>query len=70
MADTNLRYLDRRTFDRYLDKGILKEADLKSHLKNLPDDTANAQWVQMDLHDAEISEEENLGKDLSEEEGA
>ena len=67
MAEINRRFLDRRTQDRYIEKGLLKDADLKAHLKSLPDDANNAQYVQMDLHDAEISEDSDLGGD---EEGA
>jgi hypothetical protein len=55
----NTRYFDRRTTDRYVEKGLLKETELNSHLKNLPDEEKNAQYVQMDLHDAEITEEGN-----------
>lgn len=68
MADIDKRHVDRRTVDRYKEKGLLKEADYQSYLKGLPDDAANAQWVQMDLHDTEISEEEMMSE--GEEEGA
>jgi len=47
---------DRRVVARYVASGLVKEAEFNSHLKNLPDDTNNAQWVQMDLHDAELGE--------------
>jgi hypothetical protein len=57
----NTRYYDRRTMDRYLDKGLLKETELKKHMDGLKDDTDNAQWVQMDLHDAELSEDRDNG---------
>ena len=52
----NSRYLDRRTYDRYIDKGLVKDSEFNSHLKALPDETANAQWVEMDLHDAEMGD--------------
>ena len=52
------KYLDRRTLDRYREKGLLKKEDYEAYLKNLPDDSANAQWVQMDIHDAELGEGE------------
>lgn len=64
MPTTDKRYLDRRTCDRYMEKGLLKRTELESHLKGLPDDSANAQYVQMDLHDAEISEEGNPEEDV------
>lgn len=56
MPTTDKR-LDRRTYDRYMEKGLLNKKEIEAHMKGLPDDTANAQYVQMDLHDAEISEE-------------
>jgi hypothetical protein len=43
--------------DRYLDKGLLKDTELKKHMDGLKDESDNAQWVQMDLHDAELSED-------------
>ena len=58
---------DRRTIDRYLEKGILTKDEHGKYLKNLPDETNNAQWVHMDLHDAEISDE---GRDEDEDDGA
>ena len=51
----NKRPYDRRVSDRYVEKGVIKESDLAAHLKGLPDDSANAQYVQMDLHDAEMT---------------
>jgi hypothetical protein len=47
---------DRRVSERHVEKGLISEADYAVYLKSLPDEAANAQWVQMDLHDAEISE--------------
>jgi len=71
MAQIKSRYLDRRTQDRYVEKGLLSEADVKGYIKALPDEAANAQYVQMDLHDAEISEDGDLGiEEDGEEEGA
>ena len=62
----NKRFFDYRTTDRYLEKGLMKPEDLAKRLKALPDEANNAQWVQMDLHDAEISEEDT-GSDEGEE---
>lgn len=71
MAQIKSRYLDRRTMDRYIEKGLISADEVKSYIKSLPDEAANAQYVQMDLHDAEISEDSDLGIDEDgEEEGA
>lgn len=47
---------DRRVMERYVEKGVMKPADFQAYLKGLNDETNNAQWVQLDLHDAEISD--------------
>ena len=57
---------DRRTVDRYVEKGLLKATDYQSFLKSLPDDAENAQWVQLDMDDSEISHRAN-GVESSEE---
>ena len=49
--------IDKRTMDRYLSKGILKDSEIKEHFKSLPDSEANAQWVHMDMHEADLSDE-------------
>ena len=61
---------DRRTFDRYLEKGIVKRADWDSYLKNLPDESDNAQWVQMDLEETELSHEPMESDEATSEGGA
>lgn len=48
---------DKRVSDRYRAKGLVSQKDYDAYLKALPDDSANAQWIQMDLHDAEIGGE-------------
>ena len=53
----NRKLLDRRTVERYIEKGLVKASEFQSYMKNLPDETNNAQWVQMDLHDAELTDE-------------
>ena len=68
MAGINSKYLDRRAYDRYIEKGLLKDNEFKAHLKNLPDETSNAQWVEMDLHDAEIGEDLGSDDDLDNDE--
>lgn len=47
--------IDRRTVDRYVEKGLIKKSDYESYLKSLTDDSNNATWVQMDLEETEIS---------------
>ena len=68
MAEITKKYLDRRTVDRYVEKGLVKENELNSHLKGLPDDAANAQWIEMDLHDAEIVDDDSEGDDEADDE--
>lgn len=50
------KYFDKRTVDKYIERGIVKEADFKNRLKSLPDETANAEWVQLDVNDAEVAD--------------
>lgn len=45
---------DRRTIDRYIEKGLIKESDLASHMKSLPDDTANVEYVQLEAFDGDL----------------
>ncbi len=54
--ENNKPSYDKRTFQRYVDKGLIKDGELKSHFSALPDESNNAQWVQIDLHDAELSD--------------
>lgn len=63
-------FKDRRILDREFAKGNVSDADMQAHLKALKDETENAQWVQMDLHDAEISEGSGDGSGDSAEGGA
>ncbi len=51
---------DKRTIDRYIDKGQIKRADVDSYLKSLPDDAANATYVEMDLEDEEMGADGEL----------
>jgi hypothetical protein len=39
-----------------IQKGLIKEADLKAHLKTLPDEKSNATWIEMDIHDTTNSD--------------
>ena len=56
MAKIESKFLDKRTVDRYLAKGQLTAQDLEAHLKGLPDEEGNAEVVQMELYDAEMSD--------------
>jgi hypothetical protein len=53
------KHLDSRTSDRYLKKGIVSQKDFDAHVKALPDDEANATFVQMDLHDTGFASDES-----------
>ena len=50
---------DRRVVDRYVEKGEITKKDREAYLKGLPDETENAQWVKMDLEEAELNGDEN-----------
>jgi len=63
MANEIKRKLDSRTYDRYLKNGSISQKDYEGYLKALPDDEANATWVQMDLHETEISSDEDDDED-------
>jgi hypothetical protein len=56
--DDSSKLYDRRVVDRYREKGMIKDSEFEAHLKNLPDETPNAQWVQIDLYEAEMGEGE------------
>lgn len=47
--------IDRRTVDRYMDRGLVKKSDYDAYLKSLPDDSNNATLVQMDVEETEIT---------------
>ena len=51
------KYFDSRVSDRYLKKGLLSQKEYDSYVKALPDEEANATFVQMDLHETEFSSE-------------
>lgn len=53
MAETKQK-MDVRTYSRYVEKGLLKDGDIQSHLKSLPDETENAVWVDPTAEDAEV----------------
>jgi hypothetical protein len=47
---------DSRVIERYLRSGAITQAQHDTYMKSLADETTNAQWVQLDLHDAELGE--------------
>jgi hypothetical protein len=53
-----LKSFDKRTVDRNIEKGLTKRADFESHLKSLPDDSANAEFVEMEMDEAEFEGDE------------
>jgi hypothetical protein len=53
---------DSRVMERYLRDGGISQEQYDAHMKNLPDDTNNAQWVQLDLHDAELGDSSGSGE--------
>ena len=55
MSENSPQY-DTRTMGRYVEKGVFKEADIKAYLKALPDESKNAQWVEVELFETEITE--------------
>lgn len=62
MAGNNIdpKLFDRRVIERNVAKGLIKEADYKDYLKKLPDESANGQWVQMDMDDPEVTLDSEL----------
>ncbi len=53
------KFFDSRTYDRYVKKGSINAKEYETYLKALPDEESNATWVQMDLHETEISSDES-----------
>ncbi len=51
--------LDVRTYDRYLEKGLLTKEEVQKHFKSLPDETANAVTVEIEFLDGELAEKSN-----------
>lgn len=49
--------MDVRTYSRYVEKGLIKDGDVNTYLKSLPDETENAVWVDLTAEDAELDEE-------------
>jgi hypothetical protein len=67
MNDNYYKHYDKRVSDRYIEKGIVKPQEFEAHLKNLPDDSANAVLVQMDLDEAELTDVSDDESDLANE---
>jgi hypothetical protein len=66
MAETKQK-IDVRTYSRYVEKGLLKDGDVESYMKSLPDETENAVWVDPTAEEAEILEEDEEDFEESEE---
>jgi len=49
-------YFDSRIVDRYVAKGVISKKEHEDYIKNLPDDTSRADWVQLDAFDADFAE--------------
>ena len=65
MENTKKPTYDKRTVTRYIEKGILTQTEFDKHRKTLPDESNNAQWVQIDMDsndfDGAFSGEESEG---------
>lgn len=48
--------LDKRVVDRYLKKGLVSEKEFEKHMKELPDEEVNAEWVSIGMDEAELSD--------------
>lgn len=53
MSDENRKIFDSRVIHKNMQKGTVKEAEFKNYLKSLPDETNNAQWIEMDIHETD-----------------
>ncbi len=51
------KYFDKRTMDRYENKSLLDTKEVASYMKNLPDESNNAEWIQADVHDTFLGDE-------------
>lgn len=58
MLDTTWKWklTDKRTQDRYVEKGLVDKAHVQTVLKNLPDEAANATWVEIDMEDGQLGD--------------
>ncbi|NBX76551.1 MAG: hypothetical protein EBQ92_08345 [Proteobacteria bacterium] len=58
MLDMNWKWKlkDKRTQDRYVEKGLLDKAKAETELKNLPDLAASATWVEIDMEDLHVDD--------------
>ncbi|MFM8270161.1 MAG: hypothetical protein ACKN9V_08235 [Pseudomonadota bacterium] len=58
MLDMNWKWKlnDKRTQDRYVEKGLVDKTKLESEKKNLPDLAAHATWVEIDMEDVHVDE--------------
>lgn len=54
--------LDVRLVERNLTRGVLSSSELETSLKNLPDDSENAEWVDVDSLMEEFLEKKPAAK--------
>jgi len=54
---------DTRTQGRYLDKGMIQKEEVEKQLKGLPDLSANATWVEIDMEECQIEGGENASSE-------
>lgn len=66
MAETKQK-IDVRTYSRYVEKGLLKDGDVQTYLKSLPDETENAIWVDPTAEEDEVLEDDEDTFEESEE---
>ena len=57
------KYFDSRTSDRYVKNGTISQKEYDAYVKALPDEESNATFVQMDLHETELSSEDSDSDD-------
>lgn len=58
--DEKKKTKDKRLLERDYSRGLVKDDAVNAYLAALPDDTANAQWVEVELHDAELGSGDDL----------
>lgn len=48
---------DKRTQDRYVEKGLLEKTKVEGLMKTLPDESSNATWVEIDMEDLNLNQD-------------
>jgi hypothetical protein len=47
---------DKRTQGKYIEKGLVDKSKLEAQLKALPDESANATWVEIDMEEVHVDD--------------